>query len=169
LKESWRQVYAIEFGVASIETHPHMVQITAPNEMVVHFEFQVRLKDAMSKMHLAIPTLLLEPILHIFDQEESSRRKIVHDVSLLQLLRTIPVNLSIGTSETLFPMQSLVSLQVGDTVVVSQRQDVPVVIKIAGKNKLQAQARMDATCKTFAITGSIRTRRETTTNGQISG
>jgi flagellar motor switch protein FliM len=104
----------------------------------------------MSKMHLAIPTLLLEPILHIFDRKNPAAEKSFMTLALVAAsIRTIPVNLSIGTSETLFPMQSLVSLQVGDTVVVSQRQDVPVVIKIAGKNKLQAQARMDATCKTF--------------------
>jgi len=169
LRESWRQVYTIEFSVAGIETHPHMVQITAPNETVVHFEFQVRLKDALSKMHIAIPTLLLEPILHLFDQEESSRRKVIHDGTLLHLLRTIPVNVSIGTVETLFPMQALLSLQVGDTVVVEQRLESPVIIKVAGKSKMYAKARMDATCKAFAITGNVKAKREAKTHGHISG
>ena len=150
LRESWRQVYTIEFSVAGIETHPHIVQITAPNQRFVHFEFQVRLKDALSKMHIAIPTLLLEPILHLFDQEESSRRKVIHDSTLLHLLRTVPVNVSIGTVETLFPMQALLSLQVGDTVVNwQQRQESPVITKVAGKSKMYAKARMDATCKAF--------------------
>src|SRR5438477_7850391 len=74
LKESWRQVYASEFAVTAAETHPHMVQITAPNEMVIHFQFQVRMRENLTKMHLAIPTLVLEPIIHIFDQEEYSSR-----------------------------------------------------------------------------------------------
>src|SRR5215470_2448826 len=39
LKESWRQVYAIEFALTATETHPHMVQVTSPNEMVIHFQF----------------------------------------------------------------------------------------------------------------------------------
>jgi flagellar motor switch protein FliM len=168
LKESWRQVYAIDFAVTASETHPHMVQITAPNEMVIHFQFQVRMRDTLTKMHLAIPTLVLEPIIHIFDQEEYSRRKVVHDGTLLHLLRSIPVNVSIGTAETSFPMQSLMSLQVGDTLVLDQRQDWPVIIKVAGKNKLHAKAQMDSTRKAFAITGYIRPRREEPMNGHIA-
>ena len=49
LKESWRQVYAIEFAVTATETHPHMIQITAPNEMVIHFQFQVRMRETLAK------------------------------------------------------------------------------------------------------------------------
>jgi flagellar motor switch protein FliM len=168
LKESWRPVYAIEFAVTATETHPHMVQITAPNEMVIHFQFQVRIRETFAKMHLGIPTLVLEPIMHIFDQEEYSRRKVVHDGTLLHLLRNIPVNLSIETAETLFPMESLLSLQVGDTLVLEQREQWPVIIKVAGKNKLHAKAQMDSTRKAFGIAGYIRPRREEPVNGCIS-
>ncbi|HEY2382970.1 MAG TPA: flagellar motor switch protein FliM [Terriglobia bacterium] len=168
LKESWRQVYTIDFSVTATETHPHMVQITSPNEMVIHFGFQVRMRDTLTKMHLAIPTLVLEPIMHIFDQEEYSRRKIVHDDGLLHLLRQVPVKVSIETAETSFPLQSLVSLQAGDTIVLDQRKEWPVSIKVAGKSKMQAKAQMDSTRKSFGITGLIRPRRQEPVNGQLS-
>ena len=169
LRESWRQVYPIEFAVAATETHPHMVQITAPNEMVVHFRFQVRMRDMLAKMHLAIPTLPLEPIIHIFDQEEYSRRKIIHDTNLLShLLHSVPVGISVVTSETVFPLQSLVSLQVGDTLVLDQRQDAPMIIKVGPRNKFHAKAQMHKTCKAFAIVGQVRPRREESVNGTIA-
>lgn len=168
LKESWRQVYAIEFAVTATETHPHMVQITAPNEMVIHFQFQVRMRETLAKMHLAIPTLVLEPIMHIFDQEEYSRRKVIHDGTFLHLLRHIPVKVSIETGETSFPMESLVSLQIGDTIVLDQREEWPVVIKVAGKNKLYAKARMDSTHKAFGISGYIRPRTQEPVSGHVS-
>jgi flagellar motor switch protein FliM len=168
LKESWRQVYALEFAVAATETHPHMVQITAPNEMVIHFQFQVRMRDVLSKMHLAIPTLVLEPIIHIFDQEEYSRRKVIHDGTLLHLLRSVPVKVSIETPETTFPMQSLMSLQPGDTLVLDQRQEWPVMIKFAGKNKLYARTHMESSLKAFQVSAHIRPRREEPVNGYIS-
>jgi len=160
LRESWRQVYAIEFALMSTETHPHMVQITAPNEMVVHFQFQVRMRDMLTKIHIALPTLTLEPILHIFDQEESSRRKVSNSSTLLHRIRNVPVSVSLGTVDTLFPMQELLTLQVGDTLVVDQRIEAPVLLKVAGKHKLYAKARMDSTCKAFVITGQNRPRRE---------
>lgn len=168
LKESWRQVYAIEFAITATETHPHMVQITAPNEMIIHFQFQVRMKETLSKMHLAVPTLVLEPIIHIFDQEWYSRKKIIQDATLLHLLRNIPVNVSIGTAETAFPMESLLTLQVGDTLVLDQREEWPVIIKVAGRDKLHAKAQMDDKRKAFGITGYIRPRREESVNGCIS-
>ncbi len=168
LKESWRPVYAMDFAITTTETHPHMVQITAPNEMVIHFQFQVRLKETFAKMHLAVPTLVLEPIIHIFDQEWYSRKKIIQDATLLHLLRNIPVNVSIGTGETSFPMQALLSLQVGDTLVLNQREEWPVIIKVAGKEKLHAKAHMDPNRKAFGITGYIRPRREESLSGHIS-
>jgi flagellar motor switch protein FliM len=119
----------------------------------------------MAKMHLAIPTVLLDPIIHIFDQEEYSTRKVIRDGTLLQLLRYIPVNVSISTVETLFPMQALSSLQIGDTLVMDQRQDAPVVVKVAGRSKLYAKARLDSAQKTFIISGLMRPKREEPING----
>ena len=168
LKESWRQVYTIDFAVTATETHPHMIQITAPNEMVIHFRFQVRMRDTLTKMHLAIPTLVLEPIMHIFDQEEYSRRKVIHDDGLLYLLRQVPVKVSIETAETAFPIQSLVSLQVGDTIVLDQRAEWPVSIKVAGKNKMHAKAQVHSTHKVFGITGLVRPRTQEPANGQLT-
>ena len=168
LKESWRPIYAIEFALTGMETHPHMVQVTSPNEMVIHFQFHARMRENIAKMHLAIPTLVLEPIIHIFDQEEYSRRKIVQDGTLLHLLRNIPVNVSIETAETSFPMESLLSLQVGDTLVLDQREQWPVIIKVGGKNKLHAKAQMDSTHKAFGIKGHIRSRGEEPMNGHIA-
>jgi flagellar motor switch protein FliM len=168
LKESWRAVYTIEFSLTATETHPHMVQVTSPNEMIVQFQFQVRMRETVARMNIAMPTLVLEPIIHIFDQELYSRKKIIHDGTLLHQLRNIPVNVSINTAESLFPMESLLTLQVGDTLVLDQKQEWPVHIKIAGKNKLHAMAQMDSTRKAFAVTGYIRPRREEAVNGHIA-
>jgi flagellar motor switch protein FliM len=145
-----------------------MLQITAPTEMIILFQFQVRMRDTAAKMHIAVPTVVLEPIIHIFDQEWHSRKKIIQDRTFLLLLRSIPVKVSIETTDTIFPMDALMSLQVGDTLVLDQRQEWPVRIKVAGKEKMCAQARMDPNRKTFGITGLIGTGREETVNGHVS-
>jgi flagellar motor switch protein FliM len=168
LKESWRPVYAIDFSVATTETHPHMVQVIAPNEMIIQFQFQVRMRQNVGKISIAMPTLVLEPIIHIFDQEEYKSKKIVHDGSLLHQLRSVPVKVSIETAETSFPMQSLLSLQVGDTLVIDQKMEWPVLIKVAGKNKLYATGQVDPHSKSFAVSGFVRPRREESLNGQIA-
>jgi flagellar motor switch protein FliM len=168
LAESWRPVYPIEFSANSTETNPHMVQITAPNEMVLRFQFQVRMRDLISKMHIAIPTMLFDPIVHIFDQEEYSTRKVIRDGSLVHLLRSVPVNVAINSAETQFAMHALLSLQVGDTLVLDQRQEAPVILKVAGKSKFHAKARLESMHKAFVITGYMRPRKEEQINGNTS-
>jgi flagellar motor switch protein FliM len=160
LKESWRPVYAIDFALGSTETHPHLVQVVAPNEIVIHFQFQVRMRESVAKMHLALPMLVLEPIIHIFDQEFYSRKKIISDGTLLTQLRHTNVSVSIESGETMFPMESLLSLQVGDTLVMDQREEWAVNLKVADKPKLLAQPRRESTKKSFEITGNHRENRE---------
>ena len=126
------------------------------------------MRETVAKMNIAMPTLVLEPITHIFDQELYSRKKIIHDGTLLHQLRNIPVNVSIETAESLFPMESLLSLQVGDTLVLDQKQEWPVQIKVAGKNKLHAMGQIDSERKAFAITGYVRPRREESVDGHIA-
>src|ERR1051325_11499164 len=165
LKESWRPVYAVEFSLNSIETDPQMAQITSPNEMVIHFQFQARMRETIAKLHLAIPTLVLDSIIHVFDQEEHSRRKIVQDGTILHLLPRVPLNVTIETTEASFALETLLSLQVGDTLVLDQREQWPIVLKVNGKHKMYARAQTDTTRKTFQITAQIRAREEESVNG----
>ena len=160
LKESWRPVYSIDFATTSQETHPHMVQVVGPNEMIIHFKFKVRMKNTVSRFNLAFPTLVLEPIIHIFDQDWHNRKKITHDGSLLQQLRRVPVSVAIETAETSFPMQSLVSLEVGDTLVLDQRTEWPMQLKVGGTKKLLAKAKFDSAKKMFAITTNMSSKKE---------
>jgi len=152
LKESWRPVYAIDFETVAMETRPHMVQVVGPNEMVIHFKFKMRMKGINSRLNLAFPTLVLEPIIHIFDQDWNKRKKITNDGALLSQLRQIPVNVSIETIETQFPVESLMTLVAGDTLVLGQRIESPMQIKIAGRKKLLAKAKFDASRKSFQVT-----------------
>jgi len=153
LKESWRPIYAIEFETISMETRPHMVQVVGPNEMVIHFKFKLRMKGQTTKLNLAFPTLVLEPIIHIFDQDSNSRKKITNDGALLAQLRQVPVRVSVETGESQFPMESLMSLEVGDTLVLDQRTEWPMQIKVEGRKKLLVRAKFDASRKTFSVIG----------------
>jgi flagellar motor switch protein FliM len=160
LKESWRPMFAIEFAASAVEVHPHLVQVVAPTDMVVHFQFSVRMRDAMAKMHLVIPMLVLEPIIHIFDQEVATRKKIVSDSSLLAQLRGTNVMVSLETRDALFPVDALLSLQVGDTLVLDHREDMPIQLKVAGVSKFSALSNKGSKNKVFEINGYQRKFKE---------
>jgi flagellar motor switch protein FliM len=78
----------------------------------------------------------------------------------LQQLRQVPVSVAIETSETSFPMQSLVSLEVGDTLVLDQRAEWPMQMKVAGRKKLLAKAKFEGSKKMFAITSNLSQKKE---------
>ena len=160
LKESWRPVYTIEFTPTGTETHPHLMQVISPNEMVVHFQFRIRIREAISRISLALPMPALEPILHIFDQEARSHKKIIRDGTLLSQLRNAPLTVSFETAETLFPMEALLSLRIGDTLVLDQRDEWPLQLKVAGRTKLYAQRRKDTNRKAFTISAQHRAAME---------
>ena len=151
LREAWRQIYVIEFAITAIEVHPHMIQVVSPNEMVVVFKFQMRTRDCVSTISMAFSTLVLEPIIHIFDKDLIAVKKATAGSTLATNVEKVPVNVTIETAETLFPMRSIFSVQEGDTLVLEQKKELPVVLRIAGKEKLRATARLEASKKTFTI------------------
>jgi flagellar motor switch protein FliM len=104
--------------------------------------------------------MVLEPIIHIFDQEFSTRKKVVSDSTLLAQLRSTNVPVTLETRDTLFPVDELLSLQVGDTLVLDQRQESPVQLKVGGVPKFTAQAKQDLNNRTFEIIGYHRKFKE---------
>ena len=65
----------------------------------------------------------------------------------------------------MFPMNSLLTLQVGDTIVLDQREEWPLQIKVAGKPKLTALPKHDARKKTFEIRDCIEISEEKNGSG----
>jgi flagellar motor switch protein FliM len=151
LKQGWAPACPIEFSLSGTESNPELLQITTPNDQVMSVEFQVRLNDVIQNIRLALPMTSIDPVLQSFDKEPGSRKKAIHDDALLTRLRRIPVGIHIETPETMFPIKSLVSVQPGDTLLLNQRDDSPVLLKVVGKTKLMAQPRKEANAKAFTI------------------
>ena len=117
----------------------------------------------------AEPRRKVQPIVHIFDQEWHARKRIIQDGMLVSQLRSVPVGMSIETAPTMFPMESLLSLQAGDTLVLDQRKDWPVVLKMAGKSKLYSVAKSDSSRRAFTVSGVCRSAKEDMSNATGTG
>jgi flagellar motor switch protein FliM len=153
LKQSWASVCTVEFSLAGIETDADQLQIISPSDPVMSVEFQVQMADVSGRLRLAIPMAPLDPVLQSFDKEQGIKKKAMRDDALRISLRRIPVQIRIETPETLFPIQSLASLQVDDTLVLNQREQSPLLLKVVGKTKLFVQSRRESTQKAFTVIG----------------
>jgi len=63
LEKVWEDVIEdVEFVAEVKESSPHLIQIVAPNEVVVLISFEVRIGEVKGIMNLCIPAIALEPI-----------------------------------------------------------------------------------------------------------
>ncbi|MGH9943520.1 MAG: flagellar motor switch protein FliM [Pyrinomonadaceae bacterium] len=138
LRESWTPLIELDLQVVGRETRPQLLQIVAPNEVVVTIVFHVQIADARGMMSLCIPALTLEPIIGRFNQSSYSRSRDVPPEQTRMLIDTVsgitfPVSAEItGTSAS---MDDLFLLAPGDVLKLDRRVDQPVEVSVGGRVK----------------------------------
>jgi flagellar motor switch protein FliM len=55
LNEVWSNMVALKFSLADVESNPHLVQLVAPNEVVVVIGFEVKMEPRSGTISLCIP------------------------------------------------------------------------------------------------------------------
>ena len=98
LAEAWADLVQVKFEVTGTESNPHLVQIVAPNEVVIVIGFEIKIGARAGSMSICIPFNVLEPVIGKLgtqswlayshragnrDQEQSVTRNLRHaDVEL---------------------------------------------------------------------------------------
>ncbi len=72
LHEAWRTIGETRFDLDRRETSPQLVQIVAPNEIVVVIVFEVKVGQTSGMMNLCIPAIYLEPFAVELRQEHQT-------------------------------------------------------------------------------------------------
>ena len=136
LRNAWKPVVDISFRPAGLETSPKMLQIVAPNEIVIVMVFHMQVGEARGTMSLCIPAVNIEPI---FDKlSELSYSQSQPDVSLDQTTSIINkvAAIKFAVSAELFPtsarMSDLIKLSPGDVLRLEHRVEEPVNISVGG-------------------------------------
>jgi flagellar motor switch protein FliM len=151
LSKAWKQTHPLEFRV--LETHANLQQVqglTAGDPVTV-VDFQIRMHDDASRIRLALPSRTMDAVFRQAEKDPQGRKRGVEDPALVSQIRRIPVSLSIETPETQFPIEAIVSLKPGDTLLLDQRDEWPVLLKVAGRTKLHVQSRKDTQRKAFTV------------------
>jgi flagellar motor switch protein FliM len=60
LAETWRPIVNLAFGIRGRETRPQMLQVAAPNEIVIMVVFDTRIGDARGMLSLCFPASIVE-------------------------------------------------------------------------------------------------------------
>src|SRR5439155_4064601 len=63
LTEAWSHLVDIKFQLVETESNPHLIQIVAPNEVVVVIGFEIKLGPRSGTMSLCLPYTVIEPVM----------------------------------------------------------------------------------------------------------
>ncbi len=140
LREAWRPLVELDLQIVGRETRPQLLQIVAPNEVVVAIVFHVQMGDIQGLMSLCIPAIVLEPIIDRFNQSSYSRNRVVlpqqtrwllNNLQMLQFPVAAELRGITATTDDLF------RLAPGDILQLDQRADQPITVSIGGLEKFQ--------------------------------
>ena len=139
LEESWAVVAPIKPELKDLGLDAALIQVAGPNDVVVTVFFEVSLGNQLGSMSVCIPYTLLEPIANRLSQgvwhlTASQRRSGVRGNRVLQALigqAELEVSVELGTANV--QVETVLDLEVGDTLLLDQRIDRPLPLLIEGK------------------------------------
>jgi flagellar motor switch protein FliM len=143
LRAAWKPIIEIDFQSVGCETCPKLVQIVAPNEVVLCIVFDIQIADARGTLSLCIPAVNLEPILQKLNESSYSR---MHSCappaqtrSILDKLSAVHFPVAAELRGTPATINDLMRLSPGDVLRLDHRVDEPVEVSVAGIVKFHGE------------------------------
>lgn len=146
IQDAWNGFMNVKAELSGLETNSHLLQMSAPEDVVVVVEAEVRILDLIAKIHLVMPAVNVEELTSKFgfryaqqvrkqDEEKGAMRRAYITQHLLESeveLRAIIQELQLDTHEIL-------QLQVGDVVPLNKNINSSIEIKIDDMACFQAK------------------------------
>ena len=140
LTEAWIELVEVKFDIVEVESNPHLVQIVAPNEVVVVLGFEIKMGGRAGTMSLCIPFNVIEPVMgKLLSQGwlAYQRRAAAEDKSedITRALGATKVDLVAYLAETSITVNELLTLQPGDIIQTTKQADGEIILQVEGENK----------------------------------
>ncbi len=140
LSEAWTDLAKVTFELVNTESNPQLVQIVAPNEVVVLIGFEIKMGARAGTMSLCIPFNVIEPVIAKLGSQSwyaYARKMKREDQSerISSSLRYAKLSLRCYLAETSMTIKDLVDLQVGDIIQTGKSHRSEVMLRIEGKKR----------------------------------
>jgi flagellar motor switch protein FliM len=140
LTELWKPIGGIDFKVQSRETRPQMLQVSAPNEIIILLVFDVRVAESRGMLNLALPASMIEAVGRNFSQgwrtrKDPSDRDRLH---LAENIGRIPLDVR-AVLETTMGTGDLLSLEPGDIIMLDRAVNETVDVQVSRSSKFGAR------------------------------
>jgi flagellar motor switch protein FliM len=136
LTELWKPIGGIDFKVQARETRPQMLQVSAPNEIIILLVFDVRVAESRGMLNIALPASMIEAVGRNFSQgwrtrKDPSERDRQH---LAENIGRIPLEVR-AVLETTMSTGDLLSLEPGDIIMLERAVGETVDVQVSHSSK----------------------------------
>ncbi|MCC6680369.1 MAG: flagellar motor switch protein FliM [Phycisphaeraceae bacterium] len=140
LAEAWSGVSHLNFELRESESNPALVQIVAPNEVVVVVSFEMKMGNRAGTMSLCIPYTVIEPVVgKLSSQNWAAYKRNRHNARQRHLvenrLEHAKLSVSAVLADTTIKLSDLVNLQRGDVILTEKPAAAPLTLHVEGKRK----------------------------------
>jgi len=141
LEEAWKQIAKLKMSIAAAETSPQLIQVVAPNEIVLLIVFELKIGEAKGFMNFCIPSIVLEPIVKRFSQNWYTQRTktSVEEVKKIKLnLLKTKIRAEAGIYGNCIKVKDLLVLAPGNLLKLETKIDEEINVKLNGIKKFNA-------------------------------
>ena len=146
LTETWRPIVDLAFGIRGRETRPQMLQVAAPNEIVIMIVFDVKIGDSRGMINLCIPASIVETTgAHFVQAWHRQRREptAVERAWLHENLARVPAE-TIASLDTSLTAREMLALAPGDVLSLGVPVYQPIDVRVGGTVKFKGRLAADA-------------------------
>jgi flagellar motor switch protein FliM len=135
LTDAWRPIVGVDFKIHARETRPQMLQVTAPNEVVILLVFDIKVADARGMLNICVPATVGA----FFSQGWHGSRREPAPGERLQLLENIRrVKMTVTAElQTGIEARELLALKAGDVLSLGHPLGAPIEIRAGRVSKFR--------------------------------
>lgn len=159
LSEAWSELLEVRFEIAGTESNPHLVQIVAPNEVVVVIGFEIKVGARAGTMSICIPFNVIDPVIGklgtqswlAFTRGPGATDEVRR---VTRSLQRADVELRAYLGETRMVVSDLLSLSPGDVIKLDKLVEKDFVLRVEGRNKFAGRLGLLRGSRAMQITRS---------------
>ena len=159
LKEVWKQIVTLDMRIHAQETSPQLIQVVAPNEVVVLIVFEVKFQEVVGMLNFCIPSIILEPISKEFDQEWYTGYKksdtFEEAKMLTELMKRVYFNASAEIRGSTITVQDFLNLEAGDIIQLNTKPEDALYLSVGAIPKYNGQVIISNERRVFQIQDPI--------------
>ncbi len=160
LTEVWSGLVDVKFELAETESNPHLVQIVAPNEVVVVIGLELKMGSRAGTMTFCLPFNVIEPVMTklatqgwlAYQRKAPSQEQ---QQRLASNLKRAELDVRVFLAETTITMDDLLHLQPGDIIRTAKPASAELTLQVKDRSKFAGRVYQNKGMRVFRITRPI--------------